>query len=54
MDESQAKNIQYSATNANCMRVRVAGLGKALSMDFEEVFVRALEKYHMIHSICLS
>lgn len=33
------------------MRVRVAGLGKAFKMDFEEVFVRAEEVYHNRHRI---
>lgn len=46
--ESQEKKMQKDETNANCMRVSVAGLGRALRMDFEEVFVRALEKYQMI------
>jgi hypothetical protein len=33
------------------MRVSVAGLGKELRMDFEEVLVRALEKYQIKHRI---
>jgi hypothetical protein len=31
--------------------VRVAGLGKALRMDFEDVFVKALDMYQMIQRI---
>jgi hypothetical protein len=49
--ESQEKRRQKLATKPNCMRVRVAGLGKALRMDFEEVFVKALERYHIIQRI---
>jgi hypothetical protein len=49
--ESQEKRRQKLATKPNWMRVRVAGLGKALRMDFEEVFVKALERYHIIQRI---
>lgn len=49
--ESQLKRRQKKATKANCIMVRVAGLGKALRMDLEDVFVRALDKYHMIHNV---
>jgi hypothetical protein len=31
--------------------VRVAGLGKALRIDFEDVFVRALDMYHIMQRI---
>lgn len=51
MEESQEKKRQRKATKKNCMRVRVAGLGKALRMDFEEVFVRALDMYHITQRI---
>lgn len=47
---SHEKKTQYDATKPNCMRVRVAGLGKELRMDFEEVLVKALEKYHIKHN----
>lgn len=50
-EANQEKNIQNVATKANWMRVRVAGLGKALRIDLEDVFVRALEKYQMIQSV---
>jgi hypothetical protein len=49
---SHEKKRQNDATNANCIRVRVAGLGKALRIDFEDVLVKAEEKYHTIHRIC--
>ena len=48
-EESQEKKTQKNATKANCMRVRVAGFGNAFRIDFEDVFVRALERYHTIH-----
>ena len=38
-------------TKANWMSVRVIGLGKAFRMDFEEVFVRAEDMYHIRHKI---
>jgi mRNA-degrading endonuclease RelE of RelBE toxin-antitoxin system len=49
--DSQEKRIQKKATNANCIKVRVAGFGKAFKMDLEDVFVRALEVYHTIQRI---
>lgn len=49
--DSQENRTQKNATKANCIRVRVAGFGKALRMDFEEVFVRALEVYHIIQRV---
>ena len=51
MVANQAKKRQYIATKPNCMRVSVAGLEKAFRMALEEVFVRALEKYHIIQRI---
>jgi hypothetical protein len=45
--ESQVKKTQNDATKPNWISVRVAGLGKELRMDFEEVFVKALEKYQI-------
>jgi hypothetical protein len=47
MVESQEKKTQNEATKPNCTRVRVAGLGKELRMVFEEVLVKALDKYQM-------
>ena len=45
--DNQEKKTQNDATKPNWIRVRVAGLGKELRMDFEEVFVNALEKYQI-------
>lgn len=47
--ESQEKVMQKDATKPNWIRVSVAGLGKELRMVFEEVFVKALEKYQIMH-----
>ena len=51
MVESQEKNRQRKATKKNWMSVRVAGFGNALRIDFEDVFVRALDMYHIMHRI---
>jgi hypothetical protein len=51
MEANQEKNIQNVATKANWMRVSVAGFGKALRIDLEDVLVRALEKYQMMQSV---
>jgi hypothetical protein len=40
-------------TKANWTRVSVAGLLKAMRIDFDEVFVRADEVYHSRHRICV-
>lgn len=48
---SHENSMQKKATNANWISVRVAGFGKALRMDFDEVFVRALEVYHIIQRV---
>lgn len=40
-----AENRHHPETKANCIMVRVIGLGKALRMDLEEVLVRAELKY---------
>jgi len=40
-----------SETEANCAIVRVTGLGKALRIDFEEVFVRAEVMYHIMQRV---
>jgi len=45
------KKMHHEETKANCMSVRVIGLGKAFRIDLEEVFVRADDRYHMRHSI---
>ncbi len=51
MVDSHEKRTQKNATKANCIKVRVAGFGKAFRMDLEEVFVRALEVYHIIQRV---
>lgn len=43
--EIHEKNRQNDETKPNWISVRVAGLGKELRIDFEEVLVKALEKY---------
>lgn len=48
---NQEKKRQKLATKPNWISVRVAGFGKAIRIDFEEVFVRALEKYQMMQRI---
>jgi hypothetical protein len=48
---SHEKNMQREATKANWIKVSVAGFGKALRMAFEEVFVRALERYQIMQRI---
>ena len=45
-----AKNRHHPETNANCIIVRVIGLGKALRMDLEEVLVSAELKYQIMQS----
>lgn len=47
MRASHAKKRHQPETKANCMIVSVIGLGKALSIDFEEVLVKAELKYQM-------
>lgn len=42
---SHAKKRHQPETKANCMIVSVIGLGKALSIDFEEVLVKAELRY---------
>jgi len=48
MAASQVRTKHQSETEANCAIVRVTGLGKALRMDLEEVFVSAEVMYHVI------
>lgn len=45
-----AKNRHHPETKANCIIVRVIGLGKALSMDLEEVLVKAELRYQIRQS----
>jgi len=49
---SHEKKMQKEETKANWIRVRVAGLGSALRIDFDDVFVKALDRYQIIHRIC--
>lgn len=48
---SQAMNTQSDDTKANWTSVRVAGMLKALRIDFDEVLVKAEEKYHVMQRI---
>lgn len=43
--------MQNDDTKANWTRVRVAGLSKAVRIDFEDVFVNAEDQYHITHNI---
>lgn len=45
---SDAEIRHHPDTDANWRMVRVAGLGKAFNIDFEDVFVNAEDMYHMI------
>lgn len=51
MVASQEKRRQKEVTRENWTKVRVAGFGKTFRMALEEVFVRALEVYHIIQRI---
>jgi hypothetical protein len=51
MVANHEKNMHKEATKANWIKVSVAGLGKAFRMAFEEVFVRALDRYHIMQRI---
>ena len=46
-----AKKRHQPETKANCMMVRVIGLGKAFRIDLEDVFVNAELKYQTRHRI---
>jgi predicted outer membrane protein len=46
---SFAKKMQRDETKANWTSVKVAGMLKTLRIDFDEVLVRADEKYHNRH-----
>ena len=48
MVDSHEKHMQREETKANWIKVSVAGLGNAFRMAFEDVFVRALERYHIM------
>lgn len=45
------RRIQEPETKANCIMVRVAGLGKAVKIVFDEVLVIAEETYQTTHMI---
>ena len=49
-DATCAKMRHQIETEANCANVNVTGFGKAVKMDFEEVFVRAEVMYHAMQS----
>ena len=46
-----AKNKHHNETKANWTSVRVTGFGKALRIDFEDVFVSAELRYQTKHSV---
>lgn len=46
-----AKKRHHPETKANCMMVKVIGLGKVLRIDFDEVLVKAELKYQTRHRI---
>lgn len=48
---SHAMRIQSDDTKANCTSVSVAGILKALRIDFDDVFVSADEVYQSRHRI---
>lgn len=50
VDASHENSMQYVDTKANWMRVKVAGLSKAVRIVLEEVLVRAEDQYHMTQS----
>lgn len=47
-----ARRRHHPETNANCIIVRVIGLGNALSIDFEEVLVKAEVRYQIRQRTC--
>lgn len=49
---SQERKMQSEDTKANWINVKVAGMSKALRMDFDDVLVRADEVYHMTQRTC--
>ena len=51
-EASDARIKHHIETEANWMMVNVAGLSRALRMDFEDVLVKADVMYHEIHSTC--
>lgn len=52
MPDSQERKMQSEDTNANWISVSVAGMLKALRMDFDDVFVRADDVYHIKQRNC--
>jgi len=51
--EARPVNIRHHIeTDANCTIVRVAGLGSAFRIDFDDVFVRAEVRYQTMQSAC--
>lgn len=47
--EQYVSSRHQNETKANCMMVRVTGLGSVVNMDLEDVLVTADVIYHMIH-----
>jgi hypothetical protein len=52
MVASHESSKQREDTKANCIKVSVAGLSRALRIDFDDVLVRAEDVYHMRQRIC--
>lgn len=47
-DEQYVRSRHQNDTKANCMMVRVTGLGSVVNMDLEEVLVTADVMYQII------
>ena len=50
--DSDVRMKHQSETEANWMMVKVAGFGKALRIDLDEVLVRADVRYQTMQSAC--
>lgn len=52
-EASQVSIKHHIDTDANWTMVNVTGCGKAFSIDFDEVFVRAEVMYQTMHRACV-
>ena len=50
MEDSEARTKHHNETDANWIIVKVAGFGKALRIDFDEVLVKADVMYQTMQS----
>lgn len=50
-DASHESNRHHPDTKANCTRVSVAGLSKAVNIVLDEVLVNADDQYHITQSV---